>query len=296
MRKAIDELADSLPTSGLTVKALSILDRITPGQWENISGFDNIIRAVSGETDGEMVGQIRARALELWADESQGYQRALSIYETVDKVDAALGAAAMASKLGERISMLSFLNRITPNAEKAQALDLAMKLVAECVSFSAANGFPGDGVVDFVKALESYEKENLIRMSAIITFNGVLPLGPDYALKLMDTVRNLSLEEVEQNRYVQMAKGWLPGGGSAGAALEFVNRGMGAMESYVSGFANNHGITAGGVLDQMRGVIEFSEDKLDYLAAFLDMSTNYMTHTGTQSICRTLIERAVGEI
>jgi hypothetical protein len=46
----------------------------------------------------------------------------------------------------------------------------------------------------------------------------------------------------------------------------------------------------------MRGVIDFSESKLDYLAAFLDISTNYMEHTGIQSVSRSLIERAVGEI
>jgi hypothetical protein len=34
----------------------------------------------------------------------------------------------------------------------------------------------------------------------------------------------------------------------------------------------------------MKGIIDFTEDNLDYLAAFLDMSTNYMTHTGVQPV------------
>jgi hypothetical protein len=46
----------------------------------------------------------------------------------------------------------------------------------------------------------------------------------------------------------------------------------------------------------MRGVIDFSEGKFDLLAAFLDISTNYMEHTGIQSVSRSLIQRAVGEI
>jgi hypothetical protein len=32
------------------------------------------------------------------------------------------------------------------------------------------------------------------------------------------------------------------------------------------------------------------------LGAFLDMTSNYYTHTGTQTLARRLIERAVAEI
>jgi hypothetical protein len=42
--------------------------------------------------------------------------------------------------------------------------------------------------------------------------------------------------------------------------------------------------------------VEISKDKLDYLGAFLDVTTNYYTHTGTQTLARRLIERAVAEI
>ena len=296
MANSIDELIDGLPIEGLTVRALSLLDHITPGQWENITGFDNMIRVVTGEQDADMIGRVRARSLELYADSEQGYQRAVSIYQMVDRADAALGAAAMAHKIGEKINFLSFLGRITPRQDKAQAIDLAMKLIAESVSFCYANGFPGDGIGDFVSAVESYEKENLIRMSAIIVFNGLIPLGPEFAGKLVEEVRNLDASDIENSRFFQAAKGLLPGGGSAGEALAFIKNGIGSMESYVGGFADKHGITLDGVLGEMKEFIDFTEDKLDYLAAFLDMSTNYMTHTGVQSVGRSLISRAVGEI
>jgi hypothetical protein len=39
-----------------------------------------------------------------------------------------------------------------------------------------------------------------------------------------------------------------------------------------------------------------SDSKLDYLAAFLDVTTNYYEHTGTQTLARRLIERAYAEI
>ncbi|HTU18335.1 MAG TPA: hypothetical protein VMG10_09780 [Gemmataceae bacterium] len=46
----------------------------------------------------------------------------------------------------------------------------------------------------------------------------------------------------------------------------------------------------------MKGFLTGIEGKLDYMAAFLDMTTNYYEHTGAQSVARSLITRAVGEI
>jgi hypothetical protein len=296
MSQPIDQLMDSLPTGGLTVRVLGLLDYIAPGQWRNTTGFDNAIREVTGESDPDMVARVRDRTLVLWHDSTQGYQQAVSIYRTIDTVDAALGAAALAHTLSERFSFLSFLGHITPNQDKAQATDLALKLAAECVSFCRANGLPGDSVGDFVSAVASYEKENFIRMAAMLVFNGLIPLGPDFAVKLIDTARGLNVSELENHPLFLKAKDLLPGGGSAAGALSFITDTIGSLESYVSGFAGQHGITLDGVLGQMRAVIDFSDDKLDYLAAMLNMSTNYMTHTGVQSVSRSLISRAVGEI
>jgi hypothetical protein len=38
------------------------------------------------------------------------------------------------------------------------------------------------------------------------------------------------------------------------------------------------------------------EGKLQVVAAFLDITTNYYSHTGTQTVARSLITRAAGEI
>lgn len=296
MSKSIDQLVDSLPTEGLTIRVLGLLDYITPGQWQNVTGFDNTIQMVTGESDPGMVSQIRNRALQLYGDTSQGYQRAITIYQTVDNVDVALGAAGMAHRIGEKIPFLSFLEKVTPQQEKSQALNLAMKLVAEAVGFCYTNGFPGDGIGDFLSAVGSYEKENLIRMSAIVTFDGLVPLGPDFATKLMRNVREMNVSDIEQSTFFKKAKDILPGGGSAGEALSYVTNAVGSMESYVGSFAGQHGITLDGILGGLKGFVDFSDDKLDYVAAFLAMSTNYVEHTGTQSVARSLIERAVGDI
>jgi len=45
---------------------------------------------------------------------------------------------------------------------------------------------------------------------------------------------------------------------------------------------------------QFARFVEVADDKLDYLGAFLDV--NYYEHTGTQTLARRLIERAVAEI
>jgi hypothetical protein len=39
-----------------------------------------------------------------------------------------------------------------------------------------------------------------------------------------------------------------------------------------------------------------ADDKLDYIASFLDMLTNYFEHTGTQTLAIRMIERAVNEV
>ena len=296
MSESIDQLVDKLPTSGMTVRALGLLDFVAPGQWQNITGFDNTIRYVTGEQDAEVVARIRARALTLYGDSSQGYQRAVSIFQMVDNAGGKIGLASMAHMLGEKVGLLSFLSNITPKEDKAQTIDLGLKLVAEMVSFCYANGFPGDGIGDFMGAVSSYEKENLIRLSAIVAFDGLIPLGPDYGAKLMDSASGWSPSDLENNALFQRIKALIPGGGATDAAFQFVNSGLGAMNQYVASFAGARGITLDGVLGQLRGVIDFSEGKLDLLAAFLDVSTSYMEHTGIQSVSRSLIERAVGEI
>jgi hypothetical protein len=61
-------------------------------------------------------------------------------------------------------------------------------------------------------------------------------------------------------------------------------------------FVSDNSITQGGLIDNLGGLIEGSKTKLDYLGAFLDVSVKYYQHTGTQTLARRLIERAVAEI
>ncbi|MEO1134785.1 MAG: hypothetical protein AAFX40_19050, partial [Cyanobacteria bacterium J06639_1] len=123
MSKSIYQLVNELPTRNLTVFTLRALDFALPGEWDNLVGFENTIRTVTRETDEAMVQQIGDRAIQLFNNKAEGYQTALWLYQTIDSTGSALGTAALASKLGGKIPLL---NRLTPKADKAQAIDLTL--------------------------------------------------------------------------------------------------------------------------------------------------------------------------
>lgn len=295
MSKPIFQLVDELPTGGITVMALRSLDFAVPGEWQNLVGFENTIRAVTGETDQEMIQQIGDRAVYLFNDNSQGYQRALWLYQTVDSASSALGAAALANKVGEKISFLGFLDKITPKAEKAQTIDLAVKLVVELVAFCQINGIPGDSIGDFLAALGDYSGESLMRMAALVCFDGLIPLGPDFIQKALSSVSNSSPQELEQNQTFRGVNDLIPGGNSQDKK-NFVLQSFDSVSGWMSSFVNSRGLTPQNVANHLSSFIDVAEDKLDYLGAFLDVSTNYYEHTGIQTLARRLIERAAAEI
>ena len=296
MSKPIFELVDELPTNNITIMTLRALDFVVPGEWNNTVGFVNTIREVTGEEDEDTIQQIGDRAIWLYNDKSQGYQRAMWLYQTVDRADSALGAAALANKVGEKIPLLGFLNRITPNPDKAQSIDLCLKLIVEVVAFCQINGIPGDSIGDFVGSLtDEYSGDSLMRMAALICIDGLIPLGPDFILKVQDTISNLSVGDLQRNSTFSGISSLIPGG-SPGGQLEFIGNAFDGVQDWMGGFVSDRGLSPAAIFDHLQGFVEFSDDKLDFVAGFLDMTTNYYEHTGTQTIARNLIERAAGEI
>lgn len=295
MSKPIYELVDELPTNNMTVTTLRALDFVVPGQWENIVGFKNTIVKVTGETDEALIQQIGDRAVWLFNDKSQGYQRALWLYQTIDDADAALATAALANKISGRIPLGGLLNRLTPNSDKAQTLDLALKLVTELVAFCQINGIPGDSIGDFVGALGEYSGESLMRMAALVSIDGLIPLGTDFIKKVESTLGILSPADLEKNSTFGKIKPLIPGDNTEGQ-LAFIGESFNSTKSWMGDFVAQKSLTPEKLVNRFNGFIDFSEGKLDYLAAFLDITTNYFEHTGTQSLARRLIERAVAEI
>jgi hypothetical protein len=293
--KPIYEIVDELPQSGMTVRMLQALDWVVPGQWQNITGFENTIKTVTGETDQNIIQQIGERAIHLYNDSSQGYQTALWIYDAVGKGSGALGAAALANKIGENISFLSFLGNLTPKADKTQAIDLGVKLVAEVVAFCKINGIPGDSIGDFVGALADYSGESLMRMAALVSVDAVLPLGPDFISKVGEYVGGANPSELEQNQSFSQIQSEIPGGNTT-EKQGFINQSWGAVSGWMSNFVSSRNLTQENVVSNLKNYIDITDDRLDYVAAFLDVTTNYYEHTGVQTLARRLVERAVAEI
>jgi hypothetical protein len=295
MSKPIFELVDHLPKGGITVMALNSLDFTLPGKWQNLVGFDNTIRAVTGETDDELIKQIGDRAVTLFNDKSQGYQRALWLYQTVDSASGALGAAALANKVGQDLPFLSILKNLTPKPEKAQSIDLCVKLVAELVAFCQINGIPGDSIGDFLAALKDYGGESLVRMAALVCFDGLIPLGPDFALKGLASLKQSSPGDLEKNQTFKGIQELIPGNNAKGKQ-DFITESFESTQGWMDSFVASNGLTPEKVVNNLEKFVDISKDKLDYLGAFMDMYVKYYEHTGIQTLARRLIERAVAEI
>ncbi len=294
MSKPIYELVDELPTGGLTVRALKSLDFVVPGQWQNLVGFENTIRTVTGETDEALTQQIGDRAVALFNDKSQGYQRALWLYETVNSASGLLGTAALGNRIGQD-TFLGFLKYITPKPEKAQSIDLCVKLVTELVAFCQINGIPGDSIGDFLAALGDYSGESLMRMAALVSFDGLIPLGANFTTKALSVVKGLNPSDLEGNQTFKGVKDLIPGESSAGQ-LAFITQSFESTQGWMDNFVADNNLTQSGLVSNLTKFIEVSEDKLDYLGAFLDISVKYFRHTGIQTLARRLTERAVAEI
>lgn len=294
MSKAIHKIVDDLPSGGITVMALRSLDKFIPGKWDNLVGFDHTIRTVTGETDEALIQQIGERAITLFNDKSEGYQRALWLYETVDSASGLLGAATLGNRIGQD-TFLGFLKNITPKPEKAQTIDLSVKLVTEVVAFCQINGIPGDSLGDFLAALGDYGGESYMRMAALVCFDGVIPLGPDFILKTLSMIRGMSPKDLEQNQTFKGVKDLIPGNNSKDQ-LNFINESFESTQGWMSNFVSKNNINRGDLVDNLTSFIEVANDKLDYLGAFLDMTVKYYRHTGIQTLARRLVERAVAEI
>lgn len=296
MSKPIYELVDELPTNNITIKALRSLDFVVPGEWDNLVGFENTIRTVTGEDDEDLIQQISDRAIVLFNDKAEGYQRALWLYQTVSGSGRALGAATLANMVGNKIPLVGgLLTSLTPKPAKAQTIDLSLKVVAELLGFCSINGIPGDSIGDFVGSLGDYSGESLMRMAALVCFDGLIPLGPDFLQAVAEWLERLSPSDLEDNQGFREMEEAIPGDDQA-SKLGFIGEAFGSVSGWMGDFVSDRGITPENVANSLQSFVEFSDDKLDYLGAFLDVSTNYYEHTGIQTLARRLVERAYAEI
>jgi hypothetical protein len=187
------------------------------------------------------------------------------------------------------------LSALTPKPETAQSIDLTVKLVTELLAFTKINGIPGDSIGDFLAALNDYGGEALIRMAALVCFDGLIPLGPQFLEKGLNTLQGTGSSDLQNNKAFKGIEDDVPGS-STDSKKGFIAESFNSVTGWMSGFVGANNLTQGNVIDRLRGFVDFTDDKADYLGAFLDMFVKYYSHTGAQTVARRLIERAVAEI
>jgi hypothetical protein len=289
--ETVAQLVDNLPESNVTTLLLQGLDFVVPGEWRNTRSFDGLIQEVTGAADPAVVAGVRQRALQLYADPANNYQKAVQVYRLVDKADLALGAAALANKLGQQIQLLSFIGRLTPKADTTQAVDLAVKLAAEAVAFSLLHGLKYDRLDQFSQALSAYGGASLMRLAALVCVDGVIPLGPDFAEGVAGLLQRTRPADLQNNPVFQRVSQAIPGA-NVGAQMGFMQDTLEASRGWVNGFVGRNALTRDKVLTGIGRFIRLSDEVLDYVGAFLDATTNYVEHTGIQTVGRLVIERA----
>lgn len=289
MSNDLIELLERLPTDNITVKILYALKPIVPADWENLTGAEQSIITITGETNPSRVAAIRDRCLEIYNDNSNGYQDAVWLYQTIDKLDVAIGTAALANKVGEKIGILGFLNKLTPKADKLQAIDLCLKLVVELIAYSKMKRLSVLNPQEFVTNLRAhYTGAARMRMAALICLDGLLPLGLDFGQKVTSFLNTEGRQAIEASPAFETVAGMIPSSDKFG----FIKNTFGTVSDWMSNFVSSTGITPQSVSSQIGNVVEFADDSFDFVAAFLDQSTNYFAHTGIQSVARQVILQA----
>jgi hypothetical protein len=292
MDKSIIQLVDELSTDNITVKVLKALDFVAPGEWNNLVGFDNSIRTITGETDAKAIQKIRDRAVALYHDPQHGYQTAIKLYQAVDKADTAMATAALANKVGEKIGFLSFLGNITPKADITQSIDLVLKIAVEIIAFSKLNGIPQPNPQEFANSLANhYQNASLMRMASLVCLDGILPLGPDFLSKIQGIIGGANAGIITQNPVFLAVNNFLPGGNPSDK-LGFISQGFNSVQGWMNNLVSKTGVTPQSISSSLGNFIQIADDNLDFVAAFLDQTTNYYEHTGIQTVARSLILQA----
>ncbi|MGB2926812.1 MAG: FHA domain-containing protein, partial [Limnothrix sp.] len=262
MAKSIVTLVDNLPEDNITTKVLSALDFVFPGEWVNVHGFDDLIRALTKEADPAMLQKIREQAIALYDDKKNGYQSAVSLYQTIDKADTALGAAALADKIGEKIGLLGFLSKLTPKADTSQTIDLVLKISVEILAYCKMNGIPSANPKLFVQALkENYTGAALVRMGTLVCIDGLLPLGPNFLDKAHEIISGTGQEEIKRNPGYTVLGSALPGDDTS-SKLGFLSENFEAVRGWMEELISKTGVTQSSVFGHVGSFIQIADDNL----------------------------------
>jgi hypothetical protein len=289
------ERLDRLPKRNLTVLALKGIGTLVPGGWRNLTSADDLIADVLGSNDPTLIAQVRRRADELSRARHEGYTRAMSLYDAVNRSQKAAGGLRVLANVAGGLPLVKQMAKLTPASDTLQAVDLSLKVGAEMLAFTQVNGLPGDSFGDFAASLSEYAGEASVRMAALVCFDALLPLG-DQALQRLDgLLSQVAPRELRDlPAYAGMAS-LIPGRGDE-AHLTFLRRGVDTWLGWADGFVGGLGLTGQKAVRALEGTLGPWQGGFEQLATFLDAFTDTFQHTGVQAIARRLVERAAAEI
>ena len=291
MSQSIVELLEGLPQDNITTKVLKALDFIIPGEWQNIRNFDEMIKSELKIDNPKKISRIRQTAIKLYDDKKNGYQTAIWLYQTVDKTDKAIAAAALADKIGDTFRFIPFLDKLTPQADTVQSVDLKMKLGVELIAYMKMNGITINPVTFAQTIAENYRHESLMRMVALVSIDAVLPLGPDFLRKINNQTDTEEKSVLTNNPAVGVIQDLIPDQNPQ----NFLDQTFAGLSGWMNNLTQKFGLDKQMLGSKFSSFIEVGDDKLDYLAAFLDASTNVVEHTGIQTVARHAIRRAFNQ-
>ncbi|MCA9495143.1 MAG: hypothetical protein KC621_34685, partial [Myxococcales bacterium] len=289
----IQQQLAGLADAKVTPMVLGALDYVVPGEWTNVTSLDQAIEVYLGVTDPAEVARIKERSLALFHNEPH-YARAIKVFAAVDTADKVAAAAVAANQVGGALSFLSIFSKVTPKPDTTQAIDAALKLAAEVAAFALLRGLPVHSLAEaqaFPAALATYAKADMMRLAAWITIDGILPLGPAFIQKIGEIVRGVDTSILTSNPLFGSIKDLLPGGNpeeQKGFILSTLDSGA----AYVSEFVAARGLTQQSLANQLGSLVNVADKGMDVLAATLDATTDYYTHTGLQSVARVLVHDA----
>lgn len=281
-----------LSQRSLTTLTLKALDFVIPGDYENVTDVETMVKDVTGDARMGRIQAIANHVDQLYAEDG-GARRAVFFYGLADSVDKVVGLASFANKVGERFSALSLLGKLTPKADTSQAMDLCLKLTCEALAHLSLRGLSKDGLAQWAEDLnrgDHYGNEAALRLAALVGLDGLLPLGPDFLSQVGSKLSSGSLPWTDNALFRKLAE-HLPGGGTDEKG-GFVASVLQKANAPLNAFISRTGLSREKVVESIKKVTDLSDDKLDYAAAFFDATTSYMTHSGVQTVARHLTDQA----
>jgi hypothetical protein len=289
------ERLDRLPKRNLTVLALKGIGTLVPGGWRNLTSADELIADVLGSNDPTLIAQVRARADDLSRARHEGYMRAMSLYDAVNRSQKAAGGLRVLANVAGALPLVKQMAKIVPASDTLQAVDLSLKVAAELLAFTQVNGLPGDSFGEFAASLSEYAGEASVRMAALVCFDALLPLGDQALQRLDDLLSQVGPGQLrELPAYAGMAS-LIPGRGDV-AHLSFLRQGVDTWLGWAGGFVGGLGLTGQKAVRALEGTLGPWQGSFEQFASFLDAFTDTYQHTGVQVISRRLVERAAAEI